>query len=64
MPKNSKRPRTELDAKLIVDEVEEIYEGKTDEEFLIFAADKENEIENFQRYEILKLNPYRQIFGG
>ena len=55
MPKNSKRPRTELDAKLIVDEVEEIYEGKTDEEFLIFAADKENEIENFQRYEILKL---------
>ena len=55
MPKNSKRPRTELDAKLIVDEVEEIYEGKTDEEFLIYAADKENEIENFQRYEILKL---------
>ena len=55
MPKNLKRPRTELDAKLIVDEVEEIYEGKTDEEFLIFAADKENEIENFQRYEILKL---------
>ena len=55
MPKNLKRPRTELDSKLIVDEVEEIYEGKTDEEFLIFAADKENEIENFQRYEILKL---------
>ena len=55
MPKNSKRPRTELDAKLIVDEVEEIYEGKTDEEFLIYAADKENEIENLQRYEILKL---------
>ena len=55
MPKNLKRRRTELDAKLIVDEVEEIYEGKTDEEFLIYAADKENEIENFQRYEILKL---------
>lgn len=55
MPKNLKRPRDENDDKLIVDEVEEIYEGKTDEEFLIFATEKENEIENFQRYEILKL---------
>ena len=55
MPKNLKRPRDENDDKLIVDEVEEIYEGKTDEEFLIFVTEKENEIENFQRYEILKL---------
>lgn len=54
MPKNLKRPREEHDDKLIVDEVEQIYEGKTDQEFLIFA-DKENEIENLQRFEILKL---------
>ena len=54
MPKNLKRPREEHDDKLIVDEVEQIYEGNTDQEFLIFP-DKENEIENLQRFEILKL---------
>ena len=54
--KNLKRPREESDDEIIVDEFDKLNETKSEEELqvLIFGR-PENEIENFQRYEISKL---------
>lgn len=54
--KNLKRPREETDDEIIVDEFDKLDNSKPEEEeiVLIFGTPS-NEIENIQRYEILKL---------
>ena len=54
--KNLKRPREETDDEIIVDEFDKLDNSKPEEEEIVLIFDTpSNEIENIQRYEILKL---------